>query len=147
MAHHSACNSKKESFWRSMIQGQAESGMSIRAWCQEHRLSESGFYHWRQVLAPGGPKRKPTERRDMKLKQSVRRGEQRTQLNLPMASSAFMPVHVAQDATASNSGRIEIFMANGQRIHIIGSVDRQALVDVLDLLRSTGSSEVKARAC
>lgn len=41
----------KERFWREMIAGQAASGLSVRAWCLRHEVSEASFYAWRRELA------------------------------------------------------------------------------------------------
>jgi hypothetical protein len=36
-------------FWRQLIAAQ-QSGMSVRAFCQQRRTSEYSFYHWRRRL-------------------------------------------------------------------------------------------------
>lgn len=33
--------------WRSIIEKQAESGLSGAAFCREHRINRDRFYHWR----------------------------------------------------------------------------------------------------
>src|SRR5580704_16289901 len=37
--------------WRQLIAAQQQSGMSVRAFCQQRRTSEYSFYHWRKRLA------------------------------------------------------------------------------------------------
>jgi transposase-like protein len=37
-------------FWRQLIAKQEQSGVSVRAFCQQHRTSEYSFYHWRKRL-------------------------------------------------------------------------------------------------
>ena len=37
-------------FWRQLIAKQQQSGMSVRAFCPQHRISEYSFYHWRKRL-------------------------------------------------------------------------------------------------
>lgn len=44
-------DSAKEHFWRELIAGQAASGLSVRAWCLRHEVSEASFYAWRRELA------------------------------------------------------------------------------------------------
>ena len=44
-------SSAKEHFWRELIAGQAASGLSVRAWCLRHEVSEASFYAWRRELA------------------------------------------------------------------------------------------------
>ena len=38
-------------YWRQLFAAQQQSGMSVRAFCQQHRTSEYSFYHWRKRLA------------------------------------------------------------------------------------------------
>ena len=40
---------KKEriAYWRKLVGKQAESGLSARAFCIEHHINPSRFYHWR----------------------------------------------------------------------------------------------------
>ena len=37
--------------WRQLIAQQEQSGISVRAFCQQHRTSEHSFYQWRKRLA------------------------------------------------------------------------------------------------
>jgi hypothetical protein len=41
----------RREFWRQLIAAQQQSGMSVRAFCQQRRASEYSFYHWRKRLA------------------------------------------------------------------------------------------------
>jgi transposase-like protein len=41
----------KEQFWRRMLGQCQRSGLSVRAFCQEHDLSEASFYAWRRTRA------------------------------------------------------------------------------------------------
>lgn len=99
---------KKESFWRRVVGGQAGSGTSVRAWCRKHRVKEVAFYWWRREL--------------------VRRDAER-----PVS---FVPVHVSEDHCTEEVNRIEIALAGGQCVRICGRVDRQAVADVLAVLRA-----------
>src|ERR1700683_4557918 len=36
--------------WRQIIAAQQQSGISVRAFCQQRRTSEYSFYHWRKGL-------------------------------------------------------------------------------------------------
>jgi transposase-like protein len=46
-----AASSERERFWRRLVAGQPQSGVSIRAWCDRHEVSEPSFYFWRRELA------------------------------------------------------------------------------------------------
>ena len=41
----------RRDFWRALIAQQQQSGLSVRAFCQQHRTSEYSFYQWRKRLA------------------------------------------------------------------------------------------------
>ena len=41
----------KEAFWRGRVEGQAKSGLGVRAFCQQQALAENSFYAWRRELA------------------------------------------------------------------------------------------------
>ncbi len=41
----------KERLWRRLIQQWRRSGLSVRAFCDQHALHESSFYFWRRTLA------------------------------------------------------------------------------------------------
>ena len=41
----------KEQFWRRMMRQWRCSGLSVRAFCAEHGLSEPSFFNWRRTIA------------------------------------------------------------------------------------------------
>jgi hypothetical protein len=110
---------EKESVWRRRLGQQIDSGQSVRAWCREHRVTETAFYWWRRELA----------RRD---------GEQATAGVADRAaktkSASFVPVRVAEDEPKHGDWQIEIVLTDGRRVRISGVVDQQMLTDVLDVL-------------
>jgi hypothetical protein len=46
---------ERRQLWRRLIAEQEQSGLSVRAFCQQRRTSEYSFYHWRKRLAAGLP--------------------------------------------------------------------------------------------
>jgi hypothetical protein len=42
---------ERRQLWRKLISQQEQSGLSVRAFCKEHRTSEHSFYQWRKRLA------------------------------------------------------------------------------------------------
>jgi transposase-like protein len=44
-------DAEKETHWREVVQRQAASGMSVRAFCRQQQLVESAFYAWRRTIA------------------------------------------------------------------------------------------------
>jgi transposase-like protein len=113
MAYGTRRDLKKEAFWRRMLRGQAQSGLSVQAWCRQHDTRASAFYWWRTQLA----------RRDR-------------------AAPTFVPVRVpAESFTPVSAGRIEIVLAGDRRVHVVGPVNRQALADVLAVLTEAPRAE------
>lgn len=41
---------EKEAYWQGHVDGQAAGGLSVRAYCLDHWLSEPSFYAWRRKL-------------------------------------------------------------------------------------------------
>ncbi|REJ98517.1 MAG: hypothetical protein DWQ35_00505, partial [Planctomycetota bacterium] len=50
---------EKESFWRSVIEEFAASGLSVRTFCGREGLSEASFYAWRRTLAARDAEKPP----------------------------------------------------------------------------------------
>lgn len=100
-------DTKREQFWRRLIDRQAGSGRSIRAWCREHSVQEASFYWWRRRLAEGGA--------------------------VP-AGPAFVPVHLAESSASNAEAEIEILWTHEPRVRVRGPVNRQTLAEVLAVL-------------
>ena len=107
MAKNRARDLSKEAAWRRRLARHAESGQSVRAWCRRHRVKEAAFHWWRRELA----------RRD---------GEAR--------ATAFLPVHVTDDPAGDADPQIEIVLTDGRRVRVMGTVNREMLTQVLDVL-------------
>jgi len=62
---------KREAFWRRILAKFGKSGLSIRAFCRQEKVTEPAFYAWRRVIQErdaeraqsGGPKRTLAPRR------------------------------------------------------------------------------------
>ena len=98
---------QKEAAWRRRLSRHAESGQSVRAWCRKHGVTEAAFYWWRKELA----------RRDAEGR-----------------AASFVPVHVIEATARDGDSLIEIVLTDGRRVRVTGSVNGQALVDVLEVL-------------
>jgi len=104
----------RERFWRGHVEGQVQSGESVRAYCRTHRLQETTFYDWRRELA---------------------RREAARFVPVTVAAQTAEPGHAREDL---GRGRIEILVGNGRRVQVTGPVDRQALADVLAVVEGRG---------
>jgi transposase-like protein len=50
MAHGKPRDPRKEQHWRRLIQLWKNSGLTVRAFCARHYLTQSSFYAWRREL-------------------------------------------------------------------------------------------------
>ena len=99
---------KKESRWRRIVQGQADSGLSIQSYCAQHGVRTPAYFWWRAELA----------RRDA-----------------AQPPATFVPVRVvAEEAVPAENGHLEILLPGGRQVRLSGRVDKQALADVLAVL-------------
>jgi len=141
MGSHRARDLAKEAAWRRRVDRQADSGLSIRAWCGRHGVAESGFHWWRRELARRDAERAPSVRR-------VAEGQ----------AASFVPVdvidHTERDrdrqidnGARGGDGQIEIELADGRRIRVTGTVHHEMLTRVLEVLTATSAVEAERRAC
>lgn len=155
---HKQRDPKKEALWRRLVRRQARSGMTVRAWCLDRQVKEATFHWWRRELARRDSEQAPSARRgrqqarrnrDLENETGVRdlrKTTAKSQRTLCVASSdgvrsrdsgsgsAFIPIRLAEDRRDAGEGRIEIVLTDGRCVRVTGSVDRQALADVLTAL-------------
>ena len=91
--------------WAERIAAHRRSGMSVKQFCKEQRLTECSFYAWRKRLQENRPVRFAL------VERSARRQERPAE-----------PV-------------LELVLANGERLRISSGVDITILRTVLDVLR------------
>jgi hypothetical protein len=101
--------SSREGFWRTMVGRWQGSGMSVRAFCQQQRLSQPSFYWWRRTLA-------------VRDASAVR----------------FAPVRIVPDppAAATDAGiaALELVLGTGQRLRVGVGFDGPTLQRLLAIL-------------
>lgn len=125
MAKRNSRDLDKQAFWQRKLQAQVRSGLSIRAFCRQERLSEPGFYHWRRELA----RRAAVKSRTAFVPVRVRAD------SLADAKRAHESVEQEAQATQPGpAGAIEIILAQGYRVRLSGPVDGAALRQVLAVL-------------
>ena len=101
-----------EQYWRQVLARWRSSGLSVRAYCELHRIPQPSFYWWRREIP----------RRD-----GVR--------------PQFLPVRVVAEAVACNGdGAIEVILANQRCLRVRPGFDRATLVRRLDVLEDGGSA-------
>jgi hypothetical protein len=126
----------KEKFWRGMLRRFAAGGMSVRAFCRQHHLSEPSFYSWRRTIAGrDGAGRSALSRP---------RPSAPSAPSAPPSAPAFLPVHVAkeEEGDPKAAGSVEVLLAGGMRILLHGPVDRAALIAVVTALHPAAKEQV-----
>jgi hypothetical protein len=99
----------QEQYWRAMVRRWHSSGLSVRAFCEEHGLAVPSFYAWRRTLA----------QRDSAVR--------------------FVPVQVTPEleprtpAAGPTSG-LELVLTAGRRLRIAPGFDEATLRRLLALL-------------
>ena len=96
------------SYWRGVLDRWQQSGLSVSAFCHEHRISESGFYTWRKKLSPVLPA-----------------SETRQDKNVSF---------VRVDIPRSTQHPMTLELATGHKLQIPDRVSEQALANVLHAL-------------
>jgi transposase len=110
MSTNNQQRSSREQFWRAMVGRWQGSGLSVRAFCQRHGLSQPSLYWWRRTLAA----------RDA-------------------ATVRFAPVRIVPDPrpqTAVNTGTasLELVLGTGHRLWVGVGFDGPTLQRLLALL-------------
>ena len=105
MAHGKPCDPRKEEHWRRLIQLWKNSGLSVRAFCARHQITQASFYAWRREL----------QQRD--------------------AATTFVPVRVVTDDQPTSSTPIEILLAGGRSVRITPGFDPATLRQLLVVLQ------------
>jgi hypothetical protein len=105
MAHGKPRDPRKEQHWRRLIQLWKNSGLTVRAFCACHHITQPSFYAWRREL----------QQRD--------------------AATAFVPIQVVTDDQPASSTPIELFLAGGHSVRITPGFDPATLRQLLAVLQ------------
>lgn len=111
-------DASKERFWRNALKRQANSGLSVRAFCQREQLTESAFYAWRRTVA---------ERNGEAKSQTGRGG--------PPRAPAFLPMMVT-DRPARRE-LIEMELAGGRILRLPESMPVDRLAELVQTLEAS----------
>jgi hypothetical protein len=108
---------KREQIWRRHLEQQRSSGVTVRAYCLANALRETSFFYWKKEIA----------KRDREAVSAA---------TAPVPPvPAFVPVAVIDSPTNRTESVIEIRLADGHRVRVRSSCDRDLLADVLVMLR------------
>jgi hypothetical protein len=110
----------KEQFWRRTFRHWQRSGLSVRAFCTQHGISEPSFYAWRRIIS----------QRDQ---ESARARTEPRQASAPANDDApvFVPLRVID---APSQTAIEVVLERGQVVRIVRGFDAATLRQLLAVL-------------
>jgi hypothetical protein len=119
-------NVEKERFWRQVVGGHTESGLSVRQYCADRGVTEPSFFAWRRELA----RRDATASKH--AKSSARRARARP-LNPRPAPLGFAQLQIAPVEPARGVW-IEIVLPAGLCVRVPRGVCQDTLSKVLSVL-------------
>ena len=150
---------QKERYWRELVQGQGQSGQSVREYCRQAGVKESAFYWWRRELARRTETRKVVRSRPARGRkvarslvgnESERSGEsnrgRRQRQHKPATvtpaggrsrvseATPFLPIHLLAGNGVEHPAAVEIYLGDGRLVRVGPGVDRQTLREVLAAL-------------
>jgi len=101
---------RKERYWRRLLAQRDKSGLSVRAFCELHGLSEPSFYAWRRMLA------------------------ERDALAVHFVPVELIPDENAASATDGSVKALELVLRDGRLLRIGTGFDGSTLERLLALL-------------
>jgi transposase-like protein len=136
MRKRSAQEIRRQSRWQEIINGQQQSGQSVRAYCRQAGVEESAFYWWRRELARRS-RQGDVSRPGRRSSQPCRPERPALRKASPIAAG-FLPVRVTADRRPESGHGVELLLADGRMLRLQPGFDRQTLLDVLGALEGHG---------
>ena len=118
--------------WGEVVWGQAQSGLSVAAYCRRSRVPQSSFYAWRRKLG------------DMGVPPAVRRSASTFAEVRVMPGTVVVGSHPHD--TASEAGVLEVRLAGGRCIVVRAGFDRQTLLELVATLERGAADVVDQEA-
>lgn len=120
---------EKRAYWRSVLERQQESGLSVRQFCREHRVSEASFHSWKRKIASGDREAvaspEDNGQRRLVARQVAKQNEQ---------AAVFIPVRLS----ALASSVLELVHPRGCVVRVPAVFDEGSLRQVLNVLDQQG---------
>ena len=120
---------EKRAYWRSVLERQQESGLSVRQFCREHQVSEASFHSWKRKIA-GRDRDVDTSSKDSGQRRLATRQVAKQSEN----AAVFIPVRL----NASASSLLELVHPRGHVLRVPAVFDEGSLRQVLNVLDQQG---------
>ena len=122
-----SCDPAKAQFWRQILARRQASGLTIRAFCEAHELSEQNFYRWQRLLA-----QRPDDAAASRPAPKAKPTRQPQAATLPL----FVPLDV--DVAAATGSALEVVLTHGRSIRVRPGFDGTTLRQLLACLEGPG---------
>ena len=116
----------KERYWRRLFARWRQSGLTGRAFCAAHGVSEPSFYAWRREIDRRNRQQATARKRVAASAPAA------TLMPQPAAGSAFL--QLALDSKAGTRPAIEVVLAQGRLLRVPSGFDGESLRQLLRLL-------------
>jgi transposase-like protein len=116
----------KEWFWRRVLRQWRRSGQSVRAFCDEHGLSQPSFYAWRRCIAE-----RDQEARRMPHPQAHTEAAADGRV---AAQAIFVPLRVVPNTSAPVAAALEVVLVQGRVLRVAPGFDAATLRQLLAVL-------------
>jgi len=134
---------ERRSYWRGVLRRQGESGLSVRQFCANEKLSDASFYRWKRKIA-GADSRRASNLEGGAGSQTRagsgrdgRKHRQASRVAKPNGSTeAFIPVRLQAVA----GGLLELVHPRGHVVRVPAAFDAGSLRQVLDVLDRQGGA-------
>ncbi|MCE5340154.1 MAG: hypothetical protein LLF92_03390 [Planctomycetaceae bacterium] len=114
MSMEQKSDTDQQQFWQMAIETWKSSGLSVRQFCANEKITEASFYSWREKLTCGGN----NENKHDKPK---------------FSESEFIEVTIPQN----NSAAIELLLTSGSVLKIPAGIDAKTLTTIISVLHQT----------
>lgn len=109
--------------WREVIRRQAESGLSVAAFCREQQVSPASFFAWRKKLSEADQNVNASPGRDADASHEVR--------------AQFVPIVIPP--VPPSSANFEIVGPDGYRVVVPTRFEAESLREILRVLKEIAS--------
>jgi hypothetical protein len=120
---------ERRAYWRSVLERQRTSGLSVRQFCREERVSEASFHSWKRKIAG-------QDRHDAAFPEE---GDEEHPAKKQAARQSQKAVFIPVRLSAAASGVLEVVHPRGHVVRVPAVFDEGALGQILDVLDHRGS--------
>jgi len=125
----------RERFWRGVLRRQRGSGLTVKGFCRQERLSEASYYFWRREIARRDQEQPSRPRRPRRERGTVAGLRARAGKSPAVRLPLFQELAIQGVASPAERG-LEILLPDGCRVRVPVGVDRGLLADVLHALEA-----------